>query len=222
MAVELPVTMRKFGIIEAGNRSGEAVLQTPFALANHRERMTGMSSVSPTSKTCTKCGIEKPLAEFYSSKKGLYGKRADCKPCYSAGRSAYGRRMRQEHPDIVRKWARNNYQNHREKRDAGTREYARKNPWMDRYKYRRLRAIKQGAEVVRLTAHDWWECLDYFGHRCAYCNDPLPRDEQDHIIPLSKGGNHTIDNVVPACLPCNASKNNHALITWMWRGGRKT
>ena len=47
---------------------------------------------------------------------------------------------------------------------------------------------------------------------CAYCNTTLlyhiPKAVHlDHIIPLSKGGTHTIDNVVWACSQCNLTKS---------------
>jgi hypothetical protein len=29
----------------------------------------------------------------------------------------------------------------------------------------------------------------------------------DHRIPLSRGGRHEIDNVIPACKPCNSRKH---------------
>jgi 5-methylcytosine-specific restriction endonuclease McrA len=37
----------------------------------------------------------------------------------------------------------------------------------------------------------------------------------DHIIPITKGGNHIKDNVVPACGYCNSSKNNKLLEDWL-------
>ena len=48
---------------------------------------------------------------------------------------------------------------------------------------------------------------------CAYCNTPLQYDlpravHLDHVIPLSKNGTHTIDNVVWACQTCNLTKSN--------------
>lgn len=33
----------------------------------------------------------------------------------------------------------------------------------------------------------------------------------DHVIPLSRGGDHSIDNIVPSCFSCNASKGNKLL-----------
>ncbi|SRR6266704_707158 len=35
----------------------------------------------PTSRVCTKCGIEKPLEMFNKHKNGLYGRRSRCVPC---------------------------------------------------------------------------------------------------------------------------------------------
>lgn len=45
------------------------------------------------------------------------------------------------------------------------------------------------------------------GH-CQYCGVRLRRSEAtvDHIIPRSKGGNNTWENVVLACSPCNHMK----------------
>ncbi|MHB8465767.1 MAG: HNH endonuclease [Acidimicrobiales bacterium] len=47
------------------------------------------------------------------------------------------------------------------------------------------------------------------GHLCQYCN--APAENIDHVIPRSKGGPHTWENVVAACRPCNARKQDHFL-----------
>jgi 5-methylcytosine-specific restriction endonuclease McrA len=47
------------------------------------------------------------------------------------------------------------------------------------------------------------------GHCCQYCN--APAENIDHVIPRSKGGPHTWENVVAACRPCNARKQDHFL-----------
>lgn len=43
-------------------------------------------------------------------------------------------------------------------------------------------------------------------HTCQYCGRAA--ENVDHIIPRSKGGAHTWDNVVAACKPCNSRKEN--------------
>lgn len=44
---------------------------------------------------------------------------------------------------------------------------------------------------------------------CYWCNEPLKNKEVhiDHYIPLSKGGEHTISNLVIACSKCNHTKS---------------
>lgn len=61
---------------------------------------------------------------------------------------------------------------------------------------------------ARITANEWAIKLSEFNGRCAFCKS-TDRIEQDHIIPLSRGGKHEIDNVRPLCRKCNAKKSNH-------------
>jgi 5-methylcytosine-specific restriction endonuclease McrA len=47
------------------------------------------------------------------------------------------------------------------------------------------------------------------GHRCQYCG--AHADSIDHVVPRSRGGLHTWDNVVAACRPCNVRKRDRML-----------
>lgn len=44
------------------------------------------------------------------------------------------------------------------------------------------------------------------GYRCQYCGVSMRDLTLDHVIPRSRGGEHTWDNVVSACKSCNHSK----------------
>lgn len=46
-------------------------------------------------------------------------------------------------------------------------------------------------------------------HRCQYCGGPA--ESIDHVVPRSRGGGHTWDNVVAACRPCNVRKRDRLL-----------
>lgn len=43
-------------------------------------------------------------------------------------------------------------------------------------------------------------------YQCQYCGRAA--ENVDHIVPKSKGGSHTWDNVVASCRPCNSRKEN--------------
>jgi 5-methylcytosine-specific restriction endonuclease McrA len=47
-------------------------------------------------------------------------------------------------------------------------------------------------------------------HTCQYCGS-TKHLTLDHVIPRSKGGTHTWDNVVTACEKCNSSKGDRFL-----------
>jgi 5-methylcytosine-specific restriction endonuclease McrA len=47
------------------------------------------------------------------------------------------------------------------------------------------------------------------GHRCQYCNRPA--ENIDHVVPKSRGGLHTWENVVASCRSCNARKEDRFL-----------
>lgn len=64
------------------------------------------------------------------------------------------------------------------------------------------------ASDCTLTRKEWEQIKDRFGQRCAYCKRTAVRLEMDHVTPLSKGGAHTANNIVPACRTCNAKKGN--------------
>lgn len=70
------------------------------------------------------------------------------------------------------------------------------------------RARKSGT-VVDLTEEQWLRVLQHFEYRCAYCDKDIhDKFTIDHVVPLSKGGTHTIDNVVCSCISCNSAKKD--------------
>ena len=48
-------------------------------------------------------------------------------------------------------------------------------------------------------------------HSCQYCGCLSKHLTLDHVIPRSKGGTHTWDNVVTACERCNSRKSDQLL-----------
>jgi len=78
------------------------------------------------------------------------------------------------------------------------------------FKRAKLKRSKKLKEAINtLTNKEWMDILKQYEFRCAYCNkkfNKLNRPTQDHVIPISKGGDNTKENVVPACRSCNSKK----------------
>lgn len=72
---------------------------------------------------------------------------------------------------------------------------------------RNRRESIENAPINDLTPEQWAMIVNHYGHRCVYCGRKMKRLSQDHIIPLSQGGSHTLSNVVPACRSCNSKKH---------------
>lgn len=65
-----------------------------------------------------------------------------------------------------------------------------------------------------LSPEEWQKTLDYFDGKCAYCRKPSEIMQQDHFIPLSKGGPYVFGNMVPACKSCNCRKHDSEFESW--------
>lgn len=51
-------------------------------------------------------------------------------------------------------------------------------------------------------------------YTCKYCGSRGVRLECDHIIPMSRGGNNSLENLVTSCFICNRSKPAKLLTEW--------
>ena len=61
--------------------------------------------------------------------------------------------------------------------------------------------------IATFTPEQMVEAKEFFDYECPYCGIKPDKFDEEHIIPLSKGGAYTRQNIVPACEFCNGSKN---------------
>ena len=73
---------------------------------------------------------------------------------------------------------------------------------------RLYRFIRRPRVRVKLTRR---EIFTRDGYTCQYCGDVGGDLTVDHVLPRSRGGGHTWDNVVTACRPCNHRKGGKTL-----------
>ncbi len=68
---------------------------------------------------------------------------------------------------------------------------------------------KRNGVVGKYTIDEWKAKLAEYDYKCAYCGiELLDSISADHVIPVSRGGSNTIDNIVPSCRNCNSRKNS--------------
>jgi 5-methylcytosine-specific restriction endonuclease McrA len=83
----------------------------------------------------------------------------------------------------------------------------------------RKRRRRVAAADNDLTAGEWASLLEAWGG-CAYCGANDTVLQRDCVLAISRGGRYTLDNVVPACRSCNASKCNDEVTGWLRRTRR--
>ena len=62
-----------------------------------------------------------------------------------------------------------------------------------------------------------WAALQAAWGGCAYCGASGVPLQRDCVLPISRGGRYTLDNIAPACGSCNASKCNDEVTGWLRR-----
>lgn len=82
-----------------------------------------------------------------------------------------------------------------------------------RQKSSRRRARMRNSTADRLTSKQMRKRFADFNFSCAYCGDGGDL-HIEHVRPISKGGPHTISNIVPACRRCNYSKHTSDVMSW--------
>jgi len=75
-----------------------------------------------------------------------------------------------------------------------------------------LRRIQtKGSSAFRVLDSELKRIL---GTPCAMCGS-LDKLSLDHIIPLARGGRHSVGNLQSLCKPCNSSKGTKTMTEWL-------
>ena len=182
-------------------------------------------------KVCSKC--KKILVanemNFNKDKRGKYKLKANCKICKKKYEEEYlktenGKRVQKEktkkyqQSEKGKKSLERYYQNNREEKLEYQRKYTQQNPnikFNENSKRRQLEEI-QGDGISK---EQWLEMMEFFDWKCAYSDKylggSLNKDRTiDHIVPLSKDGEHEIWNCVPMLKQLNSKKRISNMEDW--------
>ena len=173
-------------------------------------------------KLCVKCNNEKD---------GTH--KSYCKSCMAKRSAEYYQKNKEKINEIHKEYLQNNKekilekekeyrQNNKEKLSEYNKEYRQKNPHKKRESDRKRKALKRAnihkpyseKQVLKLygtSCHICKEGIDMFANRSVGAFGWQRGLHIDHVIPLSKGGPDTIDNVRPAHGLCNLQKFNSIL-----------
>lgn len=168
-----------------------------------RGRKAGFSTRQGVEALCNSCRLVLPAACFRTrTVAGHVYLRSTCRNC--------------EHSSVGQKKAIKKWQEKNPNRlKAAAAKYRKAHPDRTAAQYARWRGAQRGAAST-LTSEEWAE-IKATGS-CMYCGRSDVALTMDHVIPLSRGGAHTKDNVVPACKPCNSSKKDKTPAEWhIWK-----
>jgi len=124
----------------------------------------------------------------------------------------YAKEYRDNHKEelveTARKWREKNKSNIA----INSKKYQKENKIKLNIVYQKRRSRKKQLPAT-LTETQWINIKQHFNDSCAYCGKKIVL-EQEHVIPLSKGGEYTNNNIIPACKSCNCSKGNKTYEEW--------
>lgn len=151
-------------------------------------------------KICSKCKLEKPLEDFYKSKKGLHGHKSQCKICDRDYHKEWVGQNSDKIAIIDKRWKEENKPKLREKSKA----WKKRNPeWVNAQRLK----VRYGLTVVQ------YQLLLAHGSYCCYlCRRP----QEANDLGLHVDHNHSNNNVRGMLCPsCNQAlgllKDNPAL-----------
>jgi len=174
-------------------------------------------------KKCTVCKLWKPNYSFTKDRSRFDGLKSKCRNCdYKPKTTNIGIRERRLMSQQGLRWCRQCRQwlnSEAIAKNGLCRPHEAENARIryainDRYRReRRQHTYSRKRKCEPITPEVQIQILLEFAGKCAYCN--ATATTFDHIIPVAKGGNSKLTNIVLACTHCNSSKKDKDVFAWI-------
>lgn len=155
--------------------------------------------------TCRVCIAEQRKQYYAENSDWIYEKQKQYKQIHKEEYRVYYCKYRKNHPNILSE------QQIANKR-LSDKKYYQTHKEVYLFYSHKYKARKRQLPNT-LTESQWLNIKSYFHNKCAYCGKEIPLT-QEHFIPVSKGGEYTHNNILPACQSCNSSKGNRNFFIW--------
>ena len=169
-------------------------------------------------KKCSKCGklLVANTMNFYKDKNKKCGLRPECKIC----KIKYNNKYCIEHKDKRCESYSKYYYSHKEKVKKSKKEYKQTEKGKEVTRNSKIKSRHKRRAIEKnqtFTKEQIEEMMLFFDNCCAYSGKVLKDNINysiDHIVPLSKGGDNLIYNLVPMDKNYNSSKGIKDMLKW--------
>ena len=161
-------------------------------------------------KTCRICKVSQTLDNFKDMSRNKYNKSPYCIPCEKQRRREYYIKNAEHIKEKSSKWKKDNPEKVKEIRKLNRQKNLQKIRLRSKNKEGRRRSRKRNnGEFLILNK----ELKKIYLSPCVVCKS-TEKIAADHIIPIAKGGRHSIGNLQPLCKKCNSSKGQKFMSEW--------
>ena len=185
-------------------------------------------------KKCTQCQKIKEDSDFRKRKAAKDGLQSNCKDCERKQRKLHYAKNKEKTKNVNKEYAKTYirkpltdeqklntsikskeyYIKNRERLKKASAAYKKTNrgKYSGAHTANRRRLTKEATSDTTICQESLASLMKAQKQVCYYCGTMLLNDKEtqlDHYIPISKGGKHSIWNVVWSCAFCNKSKSNN-------------
>ena len=128
-------------------------------------------------------------------------------------RSAYFNARKDKKREYDRLYRERNAEKVLESRRLWTRNRTATRPEYARMASAKRRARMMGNGYFQVTEKELAHVAHLYRNLCAYCQSNSI-EHWDHVLPIARGGCHSIGNLLPSCQSCNQSKGSRTIMEW--------